>query len=933
MRLTAKERILLHLLESAKSADEVEVPATLTQSGLARGARIELRHLIQFVRPLVAGGLVSERLAHVAGKRQRMKVYSLTPAGRASAIRLGEKVKTQIVRIRDGDVVREGSLHEALQETGVRTNLLDAVRQVEQAGVLDLEIARRTPESGFVEQTWDAPQVGTFVGRREELAEITREGRGPRIFVVRGMAGIGKSTLAAKACNAVRGRRNIFWHRIRPWESSSTILANLGLFLQTLDRPGLSSVLKRGQPDLAGEVLRQDLPDTHAFLVLDDAHEASPETLALVRMLAEATASASDTTLLVLTRRALSFYDVRDIVIKSVVQEIELDGLEPEDSAALLTQGGGSALPAGLGRRLSGHPLLIELVRQHRADMPRAVRDVHRFIEEAIYRELTEGERTTMKAASLYRVPVPRSTMLSIPGASYEALVSLQDRSLIRFVGGGRYEVHDTIRDFFESVCTPRETEDFGALAVAELRSLAARSGAAGDLVSSIGFLSNAARLSQRPEEGADIHERLGDAEDRIGDFPAALVAYHEAVRLAKEPEGVARLHRKLAAALQVRGETVAASAEVETALRSLGADDRVERGWINLVRARMNIALERWSEGTRHAEAADEVFRSFRDPRGQAEALIELAIVQVNSPEGNPGSASRYLDEALRLSGSIGDPALTASVYAQFANLYAYRLGNADRAMECLDAIEALPGTLADARSRQSLLMLKGWLNLDLRADFASARADFLEALALSGKSHDPLTAALARHGAAVAAYHAGHCASARTQLEAVGSELLAFGYAGVAVEALYMAAEACLVMGDIDGFRAILSKLKEPAWARGVEVRPVLAHTLEGIERFMARDRDGVDASFREAIRIAEQEVSPQERSLIPFAHDLYSALLEAMGARAESAEQDRVAVEYTRRFGLNGRLVARAKLLGGVRVSLRRMYTSVPMSSATH
>jgi tetratricopeptide (TPR) repeat protein len=929
MRLTAKERVLLHLLECGRSSDDVEVSPDLAQEGVARGAGIELRHFAQFVHPLIEEDLVRERTAHVTGIRQRRKVYALTASGQASAIRLRDRVRSEVIRVRDGDAVRERSLDQALREVGTGASLLEAVRQVQEAGMLDLELARRPPETGLVEHISDAPRTTTFVGRQEELAEITREDGGPQVFVIRGIAGIGKTALASKACDLVRGRRNLFWHRIRPWESSPTVLARLGRFLDALDRPGLSSVLKRGEHGLAAEVLRQDLPDTHAFLVFDDAHDASRETLGILRMLTDAAPSAPGVRILILTRRALSFYDARDTTIRGMVREIELDGLTPLEAAALLAGGGDSSKLVGLGRRLAGHPLLIELVRSQRSDIPAAVRDVHRFIEETIYRELSEAERTAMKAASLYRVPVPRAVLLSVPGSSYDALMTLQERSLLRFVGGERYEVHDTIRDFFGNVLTPEESRNLGTLAVAELRALAVRASAGGDLVTGIDCLSNAIRLSGDSSQKADLLESLGDTEGRLGDFPAALIAYREALGLVAAPGSVARLHRKIANALQVRGEIASASAEVEEALRSLEDRDDVERGWLSLVRSRMSAGAEQWSEGRQHAEGALKTFRSFGDIRGQAEALIELAVVETNSPEGHAGVAEQWLEDALRLSRLIGDPALIANVHVQFANLDAYRLGDSDRAMEHLGAIEALPWALGDVRSHQSLLLLKGWLNLDLRADFVGARANFEDARILSMKTHDRITAALARYGAAVAVYHAGDCVAARGELEAVSSELLDLGAAGPAVEALGMAAEISLVLGDLAGYRAIAAGLKRPALARGLEARPVMAHAMQGIDCLARGDRAAAHGAFRQAIRDAERDVSPQERPLIPFAHDLYGVALKAMGEEEKAAEQERLATEFSKRFGLNGRLAARVKFMDGLHRSLRQLSTSAPVA----
>jgi len=338
-----------------------------------------------------------------------------------------------------------------------------------------------------------------------------------------------------------------------------------------------------------------------------------------------------------------------------------------------------------------------------------------------------------------------------------------------------------------------------------------------------------------------------------------------------------------------------------------------------------MSIGLERWPEGRESAEKALKAFRSFDDVRGQAEALIELAVVETNSAEGRPKAALECLEAALRLSRSIGDPALVASVHVQFANLEAYRLGDPDRAIGHLGAIEALPGALEDIRSHQSLLLLKGWLNLDLRADFEEARANFEDARTLSTKTHDRITAALARYGAAVAVYHMGDCVSARNELEAVSSELLELGAAGPAVEALGMASEICLVLGDVAGYRAISITLKRPVLARGLEARPVMAHALQGIESIARGDRAGVHLAFRQAIRDAEREVSPQERSLVPFAHDLYSAALKAMGEEAESAEEERLATEFSERFGLKGRLAARVKFMDGLYRSMRQLFTS--------
>ena len=691
MRLTAKERILLHLLESAQPVGDPEVSPALAQEGVALGAGIKLRHLAQFVRPLIGGGLVREGRAHVTGIRQRRKVYELTPAGRTAATRLREKLKDQMVRIRDGDAFREGTMNEALRWVGPRTGPLEAVRRVEQTGLLNLETMRHPPETGLIEQTWDAPRIGTFVGRRRELAEVLYEPEGPRVFVVRGIPGIGKTAFAARVCELLRGRKNLYWHRIRPWESDKTVLASLGQFLEALDRPALASLLKRGEAVPAAEVLRQDLPDTHALLVFDDAQEATPDVGSLFRMLGEVVASASDVRVLILTRRALPFYDVRDVALKGTVGEIELGSLAPEDAAALLSDAGGATALSGFPHSLAGHPLFLELVRRHRPDVPRAVRDMRRFMEDAIYRNLEDREKEMMKAICPYEVPVPRSTLLSLPGSCHEALQSLEDHALIRSVGTERYEVHDTVRAFLEGVLTPGERERYGGLAAAHLRVLAGQASAAGDLVASIACLSNALHVTHAPRERAVICEALGDANGQIGDLLSLSAAYREALHLVTDPESVARVHRKLASALEDRGYITAARGEAEAGLAAIGSLECLEVGWLYLARARIAKEDWDWEAAERDADRARVIFERFGDPAGQAHALFEAGLAAnwtgAVDEDGMPRAGTRYRT-ALELAKAVADPVLEARIHLAMSTAIGYGPGGYDEGMEHYRAV-----------------------------------------------------------------------------------------------------------------------------------------------------------------------------------------------------------------------------------------------------
>ena len=826
MRLTVKDRILLHLLESSPSGEEVEASPALTQGGVSRGVGVEVRHLSQSIRPLIQEGLVRERTSHVAGRRQRMKVYDLTLTGRRLAVGLRERIKAEVVRVRDKGAVKEVRLHQILQGFEATTSLLEVVRQFDEAGILDFASAAHPRESGCVEQLSDAPQVTMFVGRQWELDELTRRGDGPRVFVIRGIAGIGKSTLAAEACERVRGQRNLLWHRVRSWESDLAVLATLGQFLARLDRPGLSSVLKRGDFDLIGEVLRQDLPDTRAFIVLDDAHEASEKVFEVFRVLMEAAMSAPDVRILLLTRRALPFYGVRDLGHAGIVREIELGALKPEEAAALLAAGGVSEPPAGLGRMVAGHPLFLELIRACQPSTVKGLQDIHRFLEEEVYARLSDSERTLMKANCLYEVPVPQAVMLSAPGSSFDALLALRNHSLIRSVEGGCYVLHDTLREFLRGTLTPAESRAYGDHAVGHLHTLASAASASGDLVACIDDLSNALLLARSRGERLELYEALGDADGRIGDILGCVVAYHEALDLTDEPESLARIHRKLAGAHMGHGEISTADREIDAGFRALGDVRCAEMGWLDLLRAKTSELNWDDFDSERCARRALSTFEEFGDASGQARAWLLLADASDwtgSVTEHGARVSDLAYASALRLAKDVGDAEFEAEVHIMMAQSAGLTSGDYDAVARHLSAVQGSPGAWSNPFIRAKFYHLRALLLIRIEMDLDAAEADVVELERLAGKIHDASYRAQALAVRGSISSLRGNVVEARSERQAAAERFLAIGMTTFASNVYSAMAMDALAAGDVEGFRRAASaacapspQLKGIGWAR---------------------------------------------------------------------------------------------------------------------
>jgi len=138
LRLTAKERVLLHLLNYTRFAEASEVPPDLAQAGITTMAGVDSRHFAQYIRPLTREGIVRERTAHVKGNLHRRKVYGLTESGRRTATGIRDRLRSVVVRVQDASGSREATIADVLADAGGSLSILDVVRKSLQDGVVKL---------------------------------------------------------------------------------------------------------------------------------------------------------------------------------------------------------------------------------------------------------------------------------------------------------------------------------------------------------------------------------------------------------------------------------------------------------------------------------------------------------------------------------------------------------------------------------------------------------------------------------------------------------------------------------------------------------------------------------------------------------------------------------------------------------------------------
>lgn len=136
--LTSKDRILLCLSDYPRMEDRYVLPSELTQESIASSTGIQRKHLPQYLKDLIADGLVVQRKAHMKGMKQRMNGYYLSPSGFARSSELRERIGDLVVPVTMKGKVERMKISEIDDVTSVHITFCDIVTEAVLKGNLDM---------------------------------------------------------------------------------------------------------------------------------------------------------------------------------------------------------------------------------------------------------------------------------------------------------------------------------------------------------------------------------------------------------------------------------------------------------------------------------------------------------------------------------------------------------------------------------------------------------------------------------------------------------------------------------------------------------------------------------------------------------------------------------------------------------------------------
>ena len=127
LTLTVEQRVLLHLWDTPLGDNPWEGRPELTQAGVSDAVGIARKHLPRTLKKLREKECIQEETRHVAGAKQRCRVYALSPIGRKAASELVDDIQTRVVKA-DGEKTTVQALHNHT------TGLLDVLRNIDSTG-------------------------------------------------------------------------------------------------------------------------------------------------------------------------------------------------------------------------------------------------------------------------------------------------------------------------------------------------------------------------------------------------------------------------------------------------------------------------------------------------------------------------------------------------------------------------------------------------------------------------------------------------------------------------------------------------------------------------------------------------------------------------------------------------------------------------------
>lgn len=277
------------------------------------------------------------------------------------------------------------------------------------------------------------------------------------MILIQGIAGIGKTQLAAKLKKNIEGNYTTFWKELKNFDTFDSVVRDIAGFLRENENFELAEYIESGATDheTIMNILLDSLGNKNYVLFFDNYHEVKKEEIH--ELFSRFKDRRNRSTVVITTRNPQPFVDLQDPVTEEI-----LDGLDLDATKGYLELMGVEVSPEQLfeiGKRMGGHPLALSLfvsltkkgeveVGEILNKLPKKGR-LERYLYKYISDLLNDDEQRVMEAISVFRAPVPSEACVAVAQGEKvkKALITLEEKLLVK-EKEELYYLHDLIREF-----------------------------------------------------------------------------------------------------------------------------------------------------------------------------------------------------------------------------------------------------------------------------------------------------------------------------------------------------------------------------------------------------------------------------------------------------------------------------------------------------
>nr|QNO52945.1 HTH-type transcriptional regulator MalT [Methanosarcinales archaeon ANME-1 ERB6] len=308
-----------------------------------------------------------------------------------------------------------------------------------------------------------SPDVADFVNRDAEqnnLEELIRQKK--HMIIIQGIAGIGKTQIAAKIMENIKKRDYItYWKEMRNVDTFDSVTRDLAGFLRNNNDSELADYIEGDgtEHEIIINILLNSLKEKQYALFFDNYQVV--ENKEIHDLFKRFKDKLTNSTIIITTREPPQFVNPVD-KIQSKVKEENVEGFDLEATKKYLEQQGVEVSKEQLvkiDQKIGGHPLSLLMFASLSGE--REIDEIDEIIEnlpetgieeylyDEIFKRLTEEEQEVLEALSIFRTAVTADACIQV---SKTAKVKMILMSLIRKLLVKRkkdlYYLHDLIREF-----------------------------------------------------------------------------------------------------------------------------------------------------------------------------------------------------------------------------------------------------------------------------------------------------------------------------------------------------------------------------------------------------------------------------------------------------------------------------------------------------